>query len=59
MRGIDIEPRALAKIIALGIGNTLTAGAGVRRDENDPVLGTGRSVFALFGDVGVGAGEAG
>ena len=45
--------------IALGSsGTSVAARAGVRRDEDQAVLGAGGAILALLGDVGVRAGQA-
>src|SRR3546814_6475179 len=38
-RRVDVEARALAQVVAVGIGHAFAARAGVRRDQDDPVLG--------------------
>ncbi|MEY9601727.1 hypothetical protein ABIF74_006419 [Bradyrhizobium japonicum] len=61
MRRVDIEAGAEAEIIGIvGIARHVgPARAGVRRDEDQAELGAGFAEFALLGDVGMGAGEAG
>ena len=58
LRRIDVEARALSEIIGLVVGHILAARAGVRRDEDQSVLGAGGAIFAFVGDIGVGAGES-
>src|SRR5262249_32644682 len=55
---IDVEARALAEVIAIIVGNVVTARARVGCDEDQTVLGAGGAILALLGDVRVRAGQA-
>ena len=59
LRRIDVEARTLAEIIPFVIGYVIAARARVGRHEDDAVFGTSRAELALFGDIGMSAGEAG
>ncbi len=58
---VEIEARAEAEIVGSGrvVGHVRAARAGIGGDEDQPVFGAGGARLALFGDVGLGAGETG
>jgi hypothetical protein len=56
--GIEIETRALAQVIALGIGHVIAAWAGVRGDDDHAVLGRIALRAGLGDEVLLGAGQA-
>src|SRR5687767_3421651 len=59
LRRIDVEARALTEIISLIVRDSLAARACIRSDKDQPELRAGTAILALFGDIGMGAGEAG
>src|SRR3546814_19310414 len=57
-RRVDVEAGALAQVVAVGIGHTVAARAGVRRDQDDPVLGRVALRAGLGDEVLLVAGQA-
>ncbi len=58
LRGVDIEARALAQVVALGIGDLVAARAGVGCDQDHAVLGRVTLRAGLGDEVLLVAGEA-
>ncbi|VUL99873.1 hypothetical protein PGKDCPLP_02285 [Stenotrophomonas maltophilia] len=55
--GIEVEPRPLAQVIALGIGHVIAAWAGIGRDDDHAMLGRVALRARLGDDVLLGAGQ--
>ena len=59
LRGVEVEARALAKVVGGVVGDALAARRGVGHDEGEAVLGGVALRPGFLGEVFVGAGEAG
>ena len=60
LRGIDVEPGAAAKIVAVMLAwKVRPARAGIRRDDDQAMLGGMALRARLLGEIGPGAGQAG
>ena len=60
LRGVDIKARAKSEIIGAGriTRHAFAAWAGIGRHKNQTQFGACLAILALFGDVGVGTGQA-
>ena len=58
LRGIDVEARALAEVVAVGIGHVVASRTGVGTDDGDAVLRRVALRAGLGDEVLLGAGQA-